>query len=33
LDLVLSQDKAMGTDITLTVPDLYQSLKNQIENK
>jgi pyruvate-formate lyase-activating enzyme len=33
LNLVLSQDKAMGTDITLTIPDLYQSLKNQIENK
>ena len=33
LDLVLSQDKAMGTDIALTVPDLYQSLKHQIENK
>jgi sulfatase maturation enzyme AslB (radical SAM superfamily) len=33
LDLVLSQDKAVGTDITLTVPELYQSLKSQIENK
>ena len=33
LDLVLSQDNAMGTDIRLAVPDLYQSLKSQIENK
>ena len=33
LDLILSQDKAMGTDIALAVPDLYQSLKNQIEKE